>query len=50
MIKEDKLSIIFNGRYEDITKNNISSKQIFPKSEIILSTYKTALKDQVLEK
>lgn len=47
MIKENKLSIIFNGRYEDITKNNIlSSKQIFPKSEIILSTYKTALKDR----
>ena len=32
MIKQDKLSIIFNGRYEDITKNNIlSSKQIFLK-------------------
>jgi hypothetical protein len=46
MITEEKLTIIFNGRYEDETKSNIFTvKKILPKSEIILSTYKVSKKD-----
>lgn len=46
MISEEKLTIIFNGRYEEDTKSNIFNvKKILPKSEIILSTYNNASKD-----
>ena len=51
MINDDKISVVFNGRYEKKTKFYvIKVRKILPKSEIILSSYKEALQDKKIYK